>query len=291
MFTSITNRVRICPTCNDHQLNYREVCPRCQSIDIHEREVLHHFSCGHIDVLDNYRKGTDLSCPKCNKILRHIGLDYERPTNYFQCNTCRYISPEPEIQVQCLQCGITCQPDETLERIVFDYHVTEEASQAISRGQLGGLNLEGLLRDHISGLYSRQYFEFQTEKELRRAKRYKHNFSTVMVRVNDLIHIKDEHADYLDNYLESVLTAVTGQLRLLDTPCVWDIETIAILLPETDSEGVKIVMDRMKKQVEGLEYLYHIHIPTVKISCTSFTEQITDHLAMLKETYNKLVER
>ena len=286
--SSVANRIRICPACSAHQLNYREVCPRCQSVDIHSKETIHHFSCGHVNVIEHYRRGAELVCPKYDKQLRHIGMDYERPTDYSQCNACNYIAPEPDVQVQCLQCGSTYKTDDTLERIICSYNLTEEAIQAVSSGQLEGLNLDTLLHDRVTGLYSRQYFEHQTEKEFARATRYKQEFSIFMIKINDLEHVRDHHADYLDDYVKSILGAITDHLRLLDTTCIWDPETVAILLPETGLNGGEIVASRMKQQVAALEYLYHIHKPEITLAFSPFNSSYSTHSDMISTTYKQL---
>ena len=44
-------------------------------------------------------RGGDLVCPKCNRQLRHIGVDYEKPSKLFTCFNCEIYCPEKIVDV------------------------------------------------------------------------------------------------------------------------------------------------------------------------------------------------
>ncbi|MGD0093979.1 MAG: diguanylate cyclase [Planctomycetota bacterium] len=262
----LAQRLRVCPDCGRHNLVFTEVCPGCGSLDFSHHEVLHHFACAHVNSVAAFQKGDKLVCPKCQKELRHIGLEYEKPASYYRCESCKAISPSPKVQGRCLACGHVCDPGQTREKLIYQYTVTPLAAQAVQCGQVSGVDLAAVLRAKNTGLLTRQYFLYELERELARAQRYKTSCALLLVRLKDYQHIRFEHADQAQYYLNTVFQTLSKSLRTLDCVCVWDTDTLAVLLPDTGAPGAKIVAQRMHKDVQGLELLYDIHKPDIAVS-------------------------
>ncbi len=277
----LRNRVRLCTLCESYQINYREVCPVCSSIDIVKGQMVHHFECGHIDSLESFKQGTDLVCPKCEKILRHIGIDYEKPSDYFKCANCHSIVPEPSVELQCLVCGLICSPEKTMEKNIYAYELTEFAWEALRSGKISGVDLGSILYDHHTNLYNRQYFEIELNRELIRMKRYRSEFTLVMARIEKIDEIRSDYPDKVAWYVNSIFTTLSKDLRELDTTCVWEANTLGIILAGTNLDGAKIVIQRIHDHITSLEYLYDIRQPEVSFSVIAgdpshgSTEQIT----------------
>ncbi len=96
--------VHVCPKCFDKGLIYHETCPKCGSIDIAEQNMLHHFRCANISPEHTYMKNGTLICPKCLRELRHIGVDYDRPTTTFNCNKCGINFSNAKMVCECESC-------------------------------------------------------------------------------------------------------------------------------------------------------------------------------------------
>lgn len=269
----IFNRIRQCPVCNDHHLNYRETCPKCSSLDIEQKEIIHHFSCGHMNTLEAYRKGPDLICPKCNEKLRHIGLDYEKAAKHFHCNSCQFIFAEPKVEMQCVWCGYLGDPEETVEKIVYRYYINSMAEEAVANQQIKGVNLASILLNKHTGLYSRSYFEHELQRELVRSNRYGYALSVIFVRINKLDKVKAEHFAKTAEYITSIFHALTKDLRTLDTYSILDEDIIGIILSGTNSENAKIVAERMNENVNSLEYLFDIGKPEIAFSLLASDKQ------------------
>lgn len=284
----VANRVRLCPVCSEMGLNYREICPKCGSLDIASTDVVHHFACGHIAPLDAFRKGASLKCPKCNQILRHIGLDYEKPTLHMSCSDCDHIFNDPRVDAQCLWCGFICNPEKTLSRTVYTYTVTPLAQQAVNEERIDGLNLSSLLRSSQTGLYGRPFFEHEAKREIYRVQRSGNPFSLMLIRVEDFEHITTAHAHRSAEFVNTIFTSIDNDLRLLDITCVWDTDLLAVLMPETNSEGALTVSGRIQKNVRGLEYLYAIHEPRVSVGLVTWEERYTTIEEMLADASEQL---
>lgn len=96
--------VHVCPKCFDKGLIYHETCPKCGSIDIAEQNMLHHFRCANISPEHTYMKSGSLICPKCSRELRHIGVDYDRPTTTYNCNKCSINFSNAKMVCECESC-------------------------------------------------------------------------------------------------------------------------------------------------------------------------------------------
>lgn len=287
---TVVNRVRICPLCAEMAVNYREVCPHCHAIDFVDTEVIHHFSCGHVGPLEAFRHGAELVCPKCRKTLRHIGLDYEKPSQHIVCNECGLIFSEPAVEAQCLRCGYVCDPNQTKVKNIYRYELSSLAQQAVNEQQIRGLNLSTLLKNQQTGIYSRQFLEHETKREMFRSNRTGNPFCLLMVRVDDFEHIRTQHAGKAAEFVASISNSISKNLRVLDVTCVWDTDLLAILLPETDGEGGKTVAARMNANVRGLEYLYSIHEPGITISLVAWDKKYTTPEEMFAELMKDLQE-
>jgi hypothetical protein len=81
-------------------------CNLCKSSNITRGRVIEHLPCGYISFDNKFLLSTGiLVCPKCNKRLNAIGIDYSKPGLYYQCLDCKAILPEVERTYHCMDCG------------------------------------------------------------------------------------------------------------------------------------------------------------------------------------------
>lgn len=285
---TLRNRMRLCTICDDYRINYREVCPDCGSIDIVRTEIVHHFSCGHMNALEKFRRGAELVCPKCDKTLRHIGLDYEKPSGYFICNSCGSMTAEPNVEGQCLLCGYTFAPEDTFEKSVFAYELTEIALNAIQNGRLEGSDLTILLQGNYPGLYSRQFFYHEVQREFARFTRYGNIFTLMMIRVEGLEDVRRRSEEDYRTYVESVFKALNTGLRTLDITCVCSEDVFGVMLSETREDGAQVVAERMYENVRSLEYLYDIRKPEITASILTADKKYASVDEMAKILHSEL---
>ena len=86
----IADKIHLCNVCSSAHYNIRETCQECGSIDLSTEDLIHHFPCAYVGPASDFeREGSDkLQCPKCDKVLRHIGNDYDKPAHIYNCNAC-----------------------------------------------------------------------------------------------------------------------------------------------------------------------------------------------------------
>jgi DNA-directed RNA polymerase subunit RPC12/RpoP len=90
--------------------------------------LVHHFRCAYVGPLSDFKKEDHLECPKCNHKLKHIGIDYDKPSEINTCNTCNYSSQETAMKAKCVTCG----HDNTLDAL-RTYHVCEYTPTDMAR--------------------------------------------------------------------------------------------------------------------------------------------------------------
>lgn len=105
--------VQYCKYCNHTHIIYTETCPKCGSCKIKLQNMLHHFVCANISVEASYMVKDHLICPKCQKELHHIGVDYDRPTSVYKCDDCNASFTQANIRGTC----VTCKKVSTLNEL------------------------------------------------------------------------------------------------------------------------------------------------------------------------------
>ena len=125
-------RIHVCPHCFNSHLYYMETCPKCDSSNLKEEAVLHHFRCANISPESTYAYDGELRCPKCKQTLRHIGVDYDRPSNIYNCNECNNTFLHTRMKVYCPSCKKTSRPSELHSDDVYLYEYTHEGIAALS---------------------------------------------------------------------------------------------------------------------------------------------------------------
>ena len=95
-----------CPQCQSVSINSHYICQNCSASDFVKGEVIEHNKCGYTDLSMAFEdKSLDkLVCPKCNKELRLIGVDYFRLESAFKCKKCTIIFSNPFQTFDCNDC-------------------------------------------------------------------------------------------------------------------------------------------------------------------------------------------
>ena len=130
----------VCNQCSSGFLQFREVCPSCHSAHIGSQEMVHHFRCAHVAPISEYTKmeGGDrsLHCPKCDHSLKHIGVDYDKPSEIHQCQTCDHEFQYYAVRAKCTNCGTDQQVEHLAKKKFKSYEITQKAIAALKDGRL-----------------------------------------------------------------------------------------------------------------------------------------------------------
>ena len=109
------------------------------------------------------------------------------------------------------------------------------------------------IRDPMTGLLNRAYFDRLFEYEITRARRYKHNFAVVVVDADHFKRINDTHGHAAGDAVLMVL-AKTLQQNLRDSDLVvrFGGEEFVLLLVETGAEAARAKAETLRQAVSRL---------------------------------------
>ncbi|RNC85420.1 MAG: hypothetical protein ED557_01195 [Balneola sp.] len=206
------DKVHTCKKCSGGYLNYRECCPKCGSSDLQTDDLIHHFVCAHIAPESDFKTDNDtMECPKCSKELRHIGIDYDKPSSMHTCNNCSHQFQQPEIKALCIDCGCDNQLKQLGNIEISEYAITPMGEYAA----INGMHVKSKKAEKKgSKTVSEQIFELFKSQEIQRIAKSGHQSWEGSLRVNldfmTAFHpeqqelIQSEICGIISNYLDSV---------------------------------------------------------------------------------------
>jgi diguanylate cyclase (GGDEF)-like protein/PAS domain S-box-containing protein len=116
----------------------------------------------------------------------------------------------------------------------------------MSRAALEQLNQH----DELTGLHNRREVERLLRDEMSRTTRYGRPTSLLLLDVDYFGELAADHGQAVgDQVLRRVAVVLREGVRALDRPARWDRERFAIVLPETDADGARVVADRLRARV------------------------------------------
>ncbi len=144
------------------------------------------------------------------------------------------------------------------ERLMSNQHKLEELS----------------VRDGLTGLYNRREFEKRLNEEVHRARRYDEAFTVLMLDIDHFKDVNDRHGHQAgDEALVTVADLIRLNVRPVDVICRYGGEELAVILPETDANGARIVAERIRGNIADSLITtlqgYTIHV-TVSIGLATF---------------------
>jgi GGDEF domain-containing protein len=237
------DRVHLCPRCFHFAINFREVCPECKSSDVRRIDMIHHLRCGSIAPETEHVLDGRLVCPKCSKELRHVGVDYERPSSRNLCNSCKSIFADPLVMCRSLKCRHEFDADALDTRQLYTYGLTESGARAAASGVLE----ESTLINQQTGLYTANYFRERLKQEIDYYRRYQTPAVAMLVKV------KGNNGVSLD---ESGISELTRRLARLTKKSIRDCDvaaraesgSLSLLFPKTDKEQAGKVINRIRRE-------------------------------------------
>ncbi len=113
------------------------------------------------------------------------------------------------------------------------------------------------LRDDLTMAYNRRYLETRLHDEIEKAERKKTKLSFIFFDLNDFRVTNDRYGHYFGSKLLIYLTEkIMDNVRELDRLVRFGGDEFCVVLPNTDSEGAKIVASRI------LDVLVNLDFPT-----------------------------
>lgn len=120
-------------------------------------------------------------------------------------------------------------------------------AEALRRLRMEGKLREQAVRDPLTGLYNRNYFNQFMEHESHRASRYGRRVGFLMIDLNDFKGINDRYGHTAgDKYLRDFAAYLLSSVRKADIVVRFGGDEFLIVLPETDGEAAA-VLERLER--------------------------------------------
>jgi diguanylate cyclase (GGDEF)-like protein len=112
--------------------------------------------------------------------------------------------------------------------------------------------LEMATIDQLTGLYSRRYFLELAEQEITQCRRYEKELCFCMIDIDHFKNVNDTHGHSVGDLVLSTVTAeCKNELRDSDIFGRIGGEEFVVVLPETDLESAKMVVERIRVRIEN----------------------------------------
>jgi two-component system cell cycle response regulator len=108
------------------------------------------------------------------------------------------------------------------------------------------------LTDPLTGLHNRRYFEHRVAEEFSRAARSEQFLSLLLVDLDDFKHINDVHGHARgDLALRWVADFLVEHIRRHDVCCRLGGDEFVVILPDTDAEECRKLVERLQERFES----------------------------------------
>lgn len=129
--------------------------------------------------------------------------------------------------------------------------LANQIALAVENAELYTKTRELSVREELTGLYNRRYFQQVLQIEWKRATRFKRSLSLLMI---DIDHFKDFNDTFGHPFGDKVLKVIADllikNLREVDTVARFGGEEFVVLLPDTAREGALVVAEKLRHLVE-----------------------------------------
>ena len=107
------------------------------------------------------------------------------------------------------------------------------------------------ITDSLTHLFSRRHFLERFKEELRRSKKFKYNFSFLMLDIDKFKDFNDKYGHLVgDAILREVSKTVKDTIRQIDFVGRYGGEELSIILVETDKEQACFAAERLRRAIE-----------------------------------------
>lgn len=161
-----------------------------------------------------------------------------------------------------------------------------QAVTAIENARLYNKTVELAAKDGLTGLANRRVFMEELTKEASRSERYNFIFFLLMIDIDHFKKINDTYGHSAgDEVLKSMAKIFKAQIRQTDLAARYGGEEFAIILPEANIDGAKIVGERIRKAVANspfpINHGKEINV-TVSIGASCFPAQAQSIEALIE---------
>ena len=124
-----------------------------------------------------------------------------------------------------------------------------------------------VFRDGLTGLYNHRYFQEMLDMELDRSGRHSRFLSLIFFDIDHFKNINDTYGHLAgDLLLKALANRVAKIIRSSDILARYGGEEFAVIMPETNSSGLKVFGERVRRGIEQMSVEVDGHTVSVTVS-------------------------
>ena len=282
----VMNELQICPGCEGGLLNFNHCCPNCDSIDLHIEPFVHCFTCGNVGPVKEFMKHQELVCNRCQTVLKHIGIDYDKPLEDKICEKCQHRFFDPNTRYMCLACEKMGDPEDLKTRKLYALHLTKKGEE-LAKNRLKNLEVD---LGAFFELINFNILELIIQWQVRVAQRHKEIEFVAGVIFIENIDALIEEIGYLKTEKQLVLFYENARdlFRKTDLLSVED-DKLFCLLTMTNLKYIPIIQERIRDfDKENTNKGSKLVIKFGFISSTEILENNLDKELLVNEMLNRV---
>ena len=225
------DRTYSCSNCTSSHLNYREVCPKCQSPNAISEDLIHHFPCAYVGPISDFTNQLDdqLDCPKCSRRLRHIGVDYDKPSILHTCQKCTNTFQDFNVYAKCISCLFENPVELLIATDILRYTLTKKGEYAA----INGFSSTPKDIEQIIGTVKYDTFKTMVKYEIERLKQTDGSSNIVVIKIVNAgdFYSKVSH-DAQKVLLKEIVSEIRSSIRSSDMITFHSSSTILIAMNE-----------------------------------------------------------
>ncbi|MTV48861.1 diguanylate cyclase [Heliobacillus mobilis] len=150
-----------------------------------------------------------------------------------------------------------------------------------------GILRAGSVRDTLTGLYNRRYFDQKLTEELARVDRFGSMLALMMIDIDHFKHINDTYGHLVgDKILINLAGRLNQRVRATDTICRFGGEEFALVAAETDLKGAFVLAEKIREIVSAEAYVISDEL-TINVTASFGITECRKH----NETVQSLIDR
>ncbi|HCJ66895.1 MAG TPA: hypothetical protein DHV62_06100, partial [Elusimicrobia bacterium] len=133
--------------------------------------------------------------------------------------------------------------------------IVNQAGIALENAQFYEKIQELTLHDELTGAYNYRYFYPKLREEMRLASRYRQPLSLAIIDLDDFKRYNDTNGHLAgDSALKQITQILVNRLRKTDVVARYGGEEFAVILPVTNREGAKKILEDLRKEIENYPF-------------------------------------
>ena len=242
----------LCNTCSNAYMHFRESCPFCSSTNLRTEDLIHHFSCAYVGPASDFESDNErgsMVCPKCSRYLKHIGVDYDKPSVMYNCMNCDHSFQDPLVKAKCYNCGSDTRVEHLTKSALKAYRMTE-LGEDVAMGKIT-VRLKGF--DELSEIMDMSYFRKILQQEIDRIEGAELDTSIARLRFTNLPELFREVGESMQKDLvRELYEVITENIPASDLVVFNDMVTVLMLFTDKDTAKAESIVTEVTGIVKEL---------------------------------------